>query len=282
MDADLDRMFDHQEEGRRWRSPSFGRDTAFTAAPQHQTVVILHSLAVSVEQLCARARDGPSIDALRPKFCVACGEPCRDRDGVLQIVGHGMYSRQVRGVSKAAWIVISVRRFLCLACGHTISRLPDWLHPWRWYAATAIVEALYRHCILREPPRLIGIRFGRPGDEPRWRSLDRWRVQLLMSPTLWGWLGPRLAIRRAAANREEAASYLSRLLAEGNRQIRSGVAILNELPTAVRATLKDLIHNRKQAGLVGQFPPGFSSVLSPVRIRQPLPTQKGSGRAPPG
>lgn len=192
-----------------------------------------------------------------------------------------MYARQVRGLSEAAWIVIWVRRFLCLVCGHTISRLPDWLHPWRWYAATVIVEALCRHCILMESPPLIGVRFGRPADEPRWRSLDRWRVQLLISPTLWGWLGPRLAICNAAANRDEAGSYLHRLLAEGNRQIRAGVELLNEVPAAVRATLKDLIHNRKRAGIVGQFPPGHSSPPSPALSHQTLPTEKDSGPDPP-
>jgi hypothetical protein len=29
-----------------------------------------------------------------------------------------------------------------------MSRLPDWLHSWRWYAATVIIEALFRHAIL--------------------------------------------------------------------------------------------------------------------------------------
>jgi len=95
-------------------------------------VVIVHSLAHSVEQLCARSPDAPSIEQLRPAWCVSCGEPARNARGVLQLVGHGFYSRQVRGLSEQSWIVIWVRRFLCVAGGHTISCLPDWLHPWRW------------------------------------------------------------------------------------------------------------------------------------------------------
>jgi hypothetical protein len=63
-----------------------------------------------------------------------------------------------------------------------MSRLPDWLHPWRWYAATVIIEALYRHLILRESARAIGIRFGRSHESSGWRSLRRWRKQLLISP----------------------------------------------------------------------------------------------------
>jgi len=192
-----------------------------------------------------------------------------------------MYSRQVRGLSESTWVVIWVRRFICLACGHTLSRLPDWLHPWRWYAATAIIEALYRHCMLRQSAREIGVRFSRPEDESRWRSLDRWRVQLLVSPTLWGWLGPRLAITHPAPSREEAGSYVFRLLAEGLDRIRSGVDLLRELPSAVRATLKNLIHNRKKAGLITQFPPGHSSTSLPAQTGHALPTEKDSGRDPP-
>jgi len=54
-----------------------------------------------------------------------------------------------------------------------MSRLPDWLHPWRWYAATVIIEALYRHLILRETACTIGIRFGRSREANQWRSLRR-------------------------------------------------------------------------------------------------------------
>jgi len=82
-----------------------------------------------------------------------------------------------------------------------MSRLPDWLHPWRWYAATVILEALYRHLILGETAGAIGIRFGRGGEASEWRSLRRWRAQLLVSPTLWGWLGSRLGIRQSAQSR---------------------------------------------------------------------------------
>jgi len=60
--------------------------------------------------------------------------------------------------------------------------LPDWLHPWRWYAATVIMEALYRYLILQETVRDISHRFGRSADE--WRTLRRWQKQLLVSPTL--------------------------------------------------------------------------------------------------
>src|SRR5437773_1143418 len=35
----------------------------------------------------------------------------------------------------------------------------------------------------------------------RWRSLRRWRKQLLVSTTLWGWLGSRLGVSQPAQSR---------------------------------------------------------------------------------
>lgn len=263
--------------------PFFLPETWLSPSPQNETVVILHSLAVSVEQLCAHSPDAPPIEALRPKFCVFCGEPARKQpDGVLQLVGHGLYSRQVRGLSETAWIVIWVRRFLCLACGHTTSRLPDWLHPWRWYAATVIIEALWRHCVWRESARTIGARFGRPPDMPDWASLLRWRGQLLISPTLWGWLGPRLGVRQPAAGRAQGHLYLERLLAEAGHRIRGGAEWLGELATAVRRTLQDVVHNRKTAANLRAFPPGRPFASPPGVSREAFPTEKGSGTDPPG
>jgi len=162
-----------------------------------------------------------------------------------------------------------------------MSRLPDWLHPWRWYAATIIIEALFRHLLLSESARLIGVRFGRPAEALGWRSLRRWRGQLLVSPTLWGWLGARLGAGVAAATREAGRSYLLRLLAEGGEVVASTVQALQQLSSTVRATLRDLAHNRKQAWRWGRFPPGVSSGSAPAPTRSGLPTEKGSGAGPP-
>jgi hypothetical protein len=63
-------------------------------SPNHhlpKPLIILHSLAVGVEQLCARSDDAPSLDDLRPIFCVICGQAARNAEGILQLVGHGMY-----------------------------------------------------------------------------------------------------------------------------------------------------------------------------------------------
>src|SRR5213593_4300279 len=97
-----------------------------------------------------------------------------------------------------------------------MSCLPDWLHPWRWYAATVFIEALYRHLILEEPVRAISVRFGRIGDVGEWRSLRR-RAQLLVSPTLWGWMGLRLGIRqpgREPQTRSATSDAIARRVAD--------------------------------------------------------------------
>jgi hypothetical protein len=249
--------------------------------PTNQLLIILHSLALQVEQLCARSADAPCLEDLRPHACVFCGQSARNAAGVLLVVGHGLYCRQVRGLVETGWMTVWVRRFLCLVCGHTMSRLPDWLHPWRWYAGTVIIEALYRHCILQEPAVSIGARFGRPEWAMEWRSLRRWRKQLLISPTLWGRLGPRLGIGKPAANRIEGRTCLERLLAEGGGVVRSGAQTLAELSSAVRRTLQDVVHDGQRAWILKRFLPGSPWSACPAVLRPTLPTEKGSGPDPP-
>ena len=194
--------------------------------------------------------------------------------------GHGFYSRQVCGLAEG-WIVICVRRYLCRDCGHTMSRLPDWLHPWRWYAAPVIVEALYRHLILGQTDRRIGELFGRRSDSSEWRSLRRWRAQLLVTPTLWGWLRSRLGIRNAAENREQGRGHLWRLLGEIGMAVKPAAKVFAELTGAVRASLRGLLHSRREAWPVTQFRPGIVSGSDSGSKPMTLPTEKDSSRGPP-
>lgn len=250
--------------------------------PPPKLLVILHSFAVTVEQLCARSAGAPSIEDLRLNHCAFCGQPAWNAaTGTLQIVGHGMYSRQACGFPRNGCIVIWVRRFLCLMCGHTMSRLPDWLHPWRWYAGTVIVEALYRRCILMESESSIALLFALPQVSREWKSLRRWRTQLLISPTLWGWLGARLGLIKPSDNWGDSKRYLERLLAEGGLVLKSGIDAIGQLPGAVRKTLQDLVHNRKKAWPIKQFLLGLSLTDSPALMGRSLPTEKDSGPGPP-
>jgi hypothetical protein len=273
------RMSDLRKGERRWPGLSL-RDCA-QPPPPNKLLVILHSLAITVEQLCARSVDAPSKEDLRPSHCTTCGQAVRNAEGKLQIVGHGMYSRQVCGLIETGWILIWIRRFLCLACGRTMSVLPDWLHPWRWYAGTVIIEALYRHCVLMESTASIGARFGRPEEAMEWKSLRCWRKQLLVAPTLWGWTGPTLGVTEPAASRTQCSAYLMRLLAEGNCVVRSSILAVEEVSTAVRHTLRDLVHDRIRAWNLKSFLPGGAFARSRARSRRDLPTEKDSGPGPP-
>ena len=244
-------------------------------------MVILHNLAAGVEQVCAGSAGAPSVEELRPRWCVHCGQLARDSNGTVQVQGHGLYSRQVRGWNEG-WIVIRVRRYWCRSCERTMSRLPDWLHPWRWYAAAVIIEALYCYLILGETAREIGMRFGRSPNHQEWRSLQRWRAQLLVSPTLWGWLGPRLGIGSAAKSWDQGRVHLIRFLGEMHIQLESALKRAGELSTAVRGTLRGLVHNRRQAWPLMQFQPGMLERPDSGQPQMALPTEKDSGRDPPG
>ena len=196
----------------------------------------------------------------------------------MWVQGHGFYSRQVCGLS-AGWIVIWVRRYLCRKCSRTMSFLPDWLHPWRWYGATVIMEALYRYLILEETVHDISHHFGRSASD--WRTLRRWRAQLLVSPTLWGWLGSRLGISQPAETRKQGRLHLMRLLGEMRVAWKSAAKVLAKLEAAVRATLGGLLHNRRRAWPMAQFHPGTAGESGSGAKSTVLPTEKDSGRGPP-
>jgi len=72
-----------------------------------------------------------------------------------------------------------------------------------------------------------------------------------------------------------------RLLGDGGQLTLSGVEAIREIAVTARRSLRNLIHNRKKAWLMGHFPPGAESRHSPNVTRPVLPTEKGSGpRAP--
>jgi len=162
-----------------------------------------------------------------------------------------------------------------------MSRLPDWLHPWRWYGAAVIIEALYRYLILRESAREIGIRFGRRADRHEWRSLRRWREQLLVSPTLWGWMGKRLGIATAAKNEDEGRVHLVRFFSEIRIKLETAAQFVSKLWVAVRGTLRGLVHDRRTAWPLVQFHPEKASGADSGRSPMASPTEKGAGRDPP-
>lgn len=125
---------------------------------------------------------------VRPDRCPACKHPCRDGEGRLVIQSHASYTRQVLGLAPGKVLLVRVPRFLCRHCFKTTSVLPSWVHPWRWYAITAIVEILWLWDSGRATIQSLRARFGAWPEGATWTSVRRWAGELLTRPTLLGWM----------------------------------------------------------------------------------------------
>lgn len=113
--------------------------------------------------------------------------------GSLVIVGHGMRERQQRGPldvgAPATEVVVRVRRYLCHACGQTLTVVPSEVTERRHYSASAmaLAVALYgvagltpsevRHQV--SPWRIVG------AAATGWTTLRRW-LRAVRRGTLFG------------------------------------------------------------------------------------------------
>lgn len=176
--------------------------------------------AVDVEQLVNR--DGlPAVESQRPCSCPKCANPAHRPGGKLGIVGHGAYTRQVRGLTPGDWIVIYVQRFLCIACGCTFSLLPRSLHPGRLYLAGAMLRALVGALLLDSSTAELRETIGPGGRAPHWGAPVRWARQL--GKSLW----PRWASEIGNPDRLAPEVFLERLLAHGGCHARCAEAELD-------------------------------------------------------
>lgn len=172
-------------------------------------VVIVRPFPVSVESL-SQLSCVPSVEELRPKCCPLCQEPARTEEG-LRIVGHGTYKRQLLGLmSGCREMLIRLRRFLCRSCRRTISVQPDDLYPGRWYGGVAILLSLVLSLLRGKPDAKVRERIAGPCDARGWKTLERWRQQLL-SP-LWSWLARQLGASGPPGDRKDRRRRLLRLL----------------------------------------------------------------------
>ncbi len=180
-------------------------------------MTIVSPLVPNAEELLDMANDPrrvPAVEQSRPKSCPVCRGLAHRPGKPVGIVGHGSYVRKVRGVGTPASIVsIRVRRYRCRHCDATIGVLPPQLHPRQRYSADAIFDALGQHLVERKPAREVRQKItGRASASGSWRTLHRWRCNLLSR--LWGWLGARLGVRGPARSRREARRRLFSLAAE--------------------------------------------------------------------
>jgi hypothetical protein len=75
--------------------------------------------------------------------------------------------------------------------------------------------------------------------------------------------------------------HLIRFFGEMHIQLESAVKRAGELSTAVRGTLRGLVHNRRQAWPLVQFRPGMFQRPDSGQPSITLPTEKDAGRDPP-
>ncbi len=181
-------------------------------------VAIVRSFDIPASEL-EKLSKIPSVDEMRPPQCKLCGAAA-GVPGVLSLIGHGLYQRQVRGLLDAPeGVSILVRRFLCLACRRTTSVLPDEVHPRRWYAGAAILIALARYLILGWSAEKVRDSIGAAPGTRGWKAVERWTKQLLDS--LWFWKASELGYRSGSGSldRDEAKRRLCGLLLQQNLHV---------------------------------------------------------------
>lgn len=157
----------------------------------------------------------PSVDAVRPASCAACGAASRPLGGLLGLHGHGSRSRQVRGPmdvdAQPVLAELRVRRYRCRGCGATQTVVPGQVIARKLYSLAAIAWALalwgldsLTAAAVRarvSPWRVVGL-----GAPERWDSLTRWSAEAkrgallaCVRPAPDGWR-PRAVAARAATS----------------------------------------------------------------------------------
>ncbi|WP_140875963.1 transposase family protein [Myxococcus xanthus] len=125
----------------------------------------------------------PSVSAVRPASCAACGAASRPVGAPLGLHGHGRRSRQVRGPLDAGaspvLVELRVRRYRCRACGVSQTVVPAEVLGRKLYSLAAIawalalwgLESLSAAAVRRRvsPWDVVG-----PGSAGRWDALCRW------------------------------------------------------------------------------------------------------------
>lgn len=158
----------------------------------------------------------PSTEDVRPCRCPRCGVASRPFGGALNLHGHGLVERQVRGPLEVAGtsevVTVSARRYQCQRCGAVPIVVPASVLPRRHYSASSIALALYLWLVgglsdrdVRERVCSWPVR-GRSGGRG-WAQLYRWTRE---AATLFALPRP---VCTAGTVREVAISVVTMLLA---------------------------------------------------------------------
>ena len=147
-----------------------------------------------------------------------CGVASRPLGARLQLRGHGLRDRQQRGPldpdGPPLMIVVTARRYLCLACGAVVLVVPCGVLPGRHFSAGAIAWALALFGVEGLPARTVRARASPwrvvgATAAAGWTSLRRWLravrqgrlfTGVRAAPATWTWrqLAARVATTLAA------------------------------------------------------------------------------------
>lgn len=125
----------------------------------------------------------PSVEALRPGRCPACGAAGSPVGRPHGLHGHGSRERQFRGPASPGAppeiVVLRVRRYRCQPCGVVVTVAPRETAIGRLYTMSAVAWALALFGVGRLPEREVRRstspwRIVGASAMPRWVSLRRW------------------------------------------------------------------------------------------------------------
>lgn len=196
------------------------------------------SIVQSVVGLKDWLKKTPTVEEVRPAVCPRCDWPSRPVGGPLQIHGHGLRERQVRGpadpddpCTRPVLVVVAARRYRCVHCGAVPLVVPREMLPRRQYSASAIGLALALWGLVLatasevrqrvSPAKVVGF-----NAVMRWVTLRRWTQAVAERRLL-----PAVPSAPARATLREVAAVTAAALA-GNADPST-----RSLPIEVRAFL---------------------------------------------
>lgn len=162
----------------------------------------------------------PSVEAVRPTRCPACGAASHPLGGRCQLHGHGLRERIVQGPpapgDPGTTITIWARRFLCVVCHAVLLVVPAGVLRGRRYPAPAVGYAFALFGLLGQSAAEVRRAVSAwavvgPTAAGTWATLKRW-LRAARAGTLFPGRPrdpPRTPLRRVA---EAVAAWLSALV----------------------------------------------------------------------
>ena len=130
--------------------------------------------------------------------CVNKPDKCPLCQTAGELVGHGVYWRKPRDRERV--YRMPIRRWLCKACGHTVSALPDILLRFRWYVMAVVSAVIVERVEEGASWRKLQVK---KESVPHVRTMQRWCRSLGGEATRW--LG---AVQRQLAQQDSGSGWL--------------------------------------------------------------------------